>query len=88
MAQLSGKTAIVTGGRQGIGRAIVDGLVKSGARVLTCGRSPRPRELPDAVLWQQADMASRNDVEALKQVAGDAFGHVDILVNNAGIQIE
>ncbi len=88
MNQLSGKTAVVTGGRQGIGRAIVDGLVAEGARVLTCGRGARPDDLPDVVLWQQTDIADSADVEALKQVACDAFGAIGTLVNNAGLQIE
>lgn len=88
MSELSGKTAVVTGGRQGIGRAIVDAFVAEGVRVMTCGRGARPDDLPDAVLWQQADMASGADVEALRKAASDAFGTLGILVNNAGVQVE
>ena len=47
MRRLEGKTAVVTGGRQGIGRAIVDAFVSEGARVMTCGRGPRPEGLPE-----------------------------------------
>ena len=88
MARLKGKSALVTGGRQGIGRAIVDTFVAEGAEVITCGRGGRPDDLPNAVIWQQTDMASNVEVDALKQTVSEAFGSLDILVNNAGVQIE
>ena len=85
---LDGKTALITGGRQGIGRAIVDAFAAEGARVLTCGRGPRPKNLPEHIGWRTADMASSNDVEQLKDLVVDTFGELSVLVNNAGIQIE
>ena len=88
MMRLEGKTALVTGGRQGIGRSIVDTFVKEGARVISCGRGERPDDLPDNVLWQQTDMSLPDEVEALKQSTLEAFTTLDILVNNAGVQIE
>ena len=88
MAALKGKSAIITGGRQGIGRGIVDAFIGEGARVLTCGRGARPDDLPENVLWQQANVALAEDIAALKAIACDAFGKIDILVNNAGMQIE
>lgn len=84
---LLGKTAIVTGGGRGIGRAIVDRLVTDGARVLTCGRGSRPDNLPAEVAWVQADVSKSADAETIVRAAGDAFGAPTILVNNAGIQI-
>ena len=65
MAALAGKKAVVTGGRQGIGRGIVDAFVHEGATVLTCGRGGRSDDLLDAVHWQQCDMADAADVKRL-----------------------
>ena len=82
--RLEGKTALVTGGRQGIGRAIVETFIDEGGWVMTCGRGERPDELPEKVLWRQTDMSSNAEVTALKQEMLDNFGSLDILVNNAG----
>lgn len=88
MSGLAGQVAIVTGGGRGIGRAIVARLMADGARVLTCGRGPRPDDLPAGADWMQADVASPADAPALFARARDSLGPVTILVNNAGIQIE
>jgi NAD(P)-dependent dehydrogenase (short-subunit alcohol dehydrogenase family) len=88
MKNLAGKTALVTGGRQGIGRAIVDKFVAEGARVMTCGRGERPADLPAKVLWETTDVAARADVDVLTDRVVAEFGELAILVNNAGIQIE
>lgn len=88
MSRLEGKTALVTGGRQGIGRAIVDRFVAEGARVMTCGRGERPDDLPTEVLWETTDVAHRADVDTLTDHLVAEFGELSILVNNAGVQIE
>lgn len=89
MGRLVGKAALVTGGRQGIGRAIVDRFVSEGAEVMTCGRGERPVDLPAVVHWQQTDVSSSAEVEVLKKTVLAAFTDgLDILVNNAGIQTE
>lgn len=88
MSRLEGRAALVTGGRQGIGRAIVDAFMAEGADVATCGRGERPQDLPPTLGWRQADMASADDIEELRLEMLDRFGGLDILVNNAGIQIE
>ena len=88
MNRLQHKTALVTGGRQGIGRAIVDRFVSEGARVMTCGRGPRPDDLAADILWQTTDVSAKADVDRLTDSVVAEFGELAILVNNAGVQIE
>ena len=82
--RLQGKRAFVTGGRQGIGRGIVDAFIAEGAEVITCGRSQRPDDLPDQVDWRQLDVSDPDAVNAAVQ----GLAGVNILVNNAGVQVE
>ena len=86
--RLHEQAALITGGRQGIGRAIVDAFVSEGADVMTCGRASRPSDLPSIVGWTQTDLANKDEIEELSFLALDRFGGLDILVNNAGVQIE
>ena len=88
MGRLSGKTAIVTGGSRGIGRAIADRFHAEGAQVLTCGRGDRPDDLHPDIMWHSADMAIPADVAGLCAVSAGKWDQLDILVNNAGIQVE
>ena len=88
MGRLNGKTALVTGGRQGIGRAIAAEFAAQGAQVMICGRGKRPDNLPNKFLWQQADITQSDQVDALKQQVLLQFGFLSVLVNNAGVQIE
>ena len=84
MGMLKGKTALVTGGRQGIGRGIADRFVEEGAAVTLTGRGARPDDLPTHFGWSGTDVSDAAAVEALAA----SFDGLDILVNNAGVQIE
>src|SRR5208282_1273270 len=92
--ELRGKTAIVTGGSKGIGRATALRLVEEGASVLICARG---REALDEtasmarrhvegsrVETAEADLTRPDDIRRVVDQAVRAFGRIDILVNNAG----
>ena len=91
--ELKGKTAIVTGGSDGLGRAAAKKLAQEGANVIICAR--REKHLMDAaksiseetfgsVIGIQADVTSKDDCSRLINETIQNFGSIDILVNNAG----
>jgi gluconate 5-dehydrogenase len=91
---LEGKAAIITGGKQGIGRAIALAFAEAGADVAVCGRviedgklqavADEIQSLGRRSLAVQADISRKADVDNLVQRVMDEFGGIDILVNNAG----
>jgi 3-oxoacyl-[acyl-carrier protein] reductase len=89
---LGGRNAVVTGGAQGIGRAIVERLLVSGAAVAIWDRDQSRAEKTASELNAAGrvaafavDVAKLADVEAARDATLKAFGRIDILVNNAGI---
>ena len=95
MNRLAGKTALITGGNTGIGRAVALAFADEGADVAVCyiAREPEALSLVDAIratgrraFAQRADITREADVLALFAALMQQFGHLDILVNNAGIQ--
>ncbi|TAL06161.1 MAG: 3-oxoacyl-[acyl-carrier-protein] reductase [Chloroflexota bacterium] len=94
MIDLTGKSAVVTGGSRGIGRAIALRLALQGADVAFSyrGNAAAAEETAAAIratgrqaLPVQADVSQPEAADALIKAALEAFGKVDILVNNAGI---
>src|SRR4029450_5714647 len=90
MAAVSGKTAIITGGSRGIGRAIARALVSGGAHVMITGTQEKPlteggRGLGPSVVAERANVRDYSDVERAFNAAAVRFGGIDILVNNAGV---
>lgn len=92
--KLEGKTAIVTGGARGIGRAICLALAKEGANVVTCyahsaegaGETVRMcEELGVKASAIKADVVNNAEVAAMMAEVKADYGSIDILVNNAGI---
>ncbi|MFY9212993.1 MAG: SDR family oxidoreductase [Aestuariivita sp.] len=88
--QLTGKTAIVTGGASGFGAGIVQAFVAQGARVMIADINGKAAtalaaQIGAQAIAQQVDVANGSSVNAMAEAAIAAFGHVDILVNNAGV---
>ena len=91
MESLSGKTAIVTGGTRGIGRAIAELLLRQGASVAICGRTEESTrsavtELKPLgkIFGYAADISDAEQVSNFFRAVDSEFGKLDILVNNAG----
>jgi len=93
MASLEGKTALVTGASQGIGRACAITLAKAGARVALAARNEAKLNEVAAEITTLGgtaqtfvlDISSEESIKATAKAAVSHFGSVDILVNNAGI---
>lgn len=89
---LTGKTALVTGGSRGLGLQMAQALGEAGARVLLTSRKAADLEQAAAQLqaqgidaqWVAADCANEADIQRLVQEATQRLGGIDILVNNAG----
>jgi NAD(P)-dependent dehydrogenase (short-subunit alcohol dehydrogenase family) len=93
MGQLDNKTAVITGGGTGIGRAIAELFHREGAFVTVTGR--RKEKLIESaegissqgerVWYYPADMTIEDDIKNLLSAAYEKMGRIDILVNNAGV---
>lgn len=87
---LDGRKAVVTGGAQGIGRAIVERFLASGAQVTIWDRDralaeAAVAEIGGAVLLVQVDVTDWDAVRSAAARTAAEMGRIDILVNNAGI---
>jgi short-subunit dehydrogenase len=92
-AYFKDKVVVVTGGTDGIGRALVDALLDMGAKVATCGRNhdklySLQAAYPSAFLHiMVADVSSENDCRRFMETTIKNFGGIDILINNAGVSM-
>ncbi len=91
---LKGKSAVITGGVRGIGRAIAEKFCRQGADVLLCYRSNDEAAKKTAEELKQygtrvelikGDVSDPDHAEEAAKLAKELFGKVDVLVNNAGI---
>lgn len=89
----SNKVVAVTGGTDGIGKALVELLLSQGARVATCGRHHdklydlQTKYASSPLHTVVADVSSENDCRRFIESTIKVFGGIDILINNAGISM-
>ena len=87
------KVAIVTGGTEGIGRALVHALMEKGAKVATCGRNQdklyqlQMQYSNKTLHTVVADVSSYEDCQNLINSTVQTYGGIDILINNAGMSM-
>lgn len=88
--RLRGKTALVTGGAMGFGKAILSNFVAEGAQVLVLDiMEPSPVEAQDDsshnITYLRGDVTSPGDWQESLGRALSVYGHLDIVVNNVGV---
>lgn len=88
---LSGKTALVTGARRGLGRAMAVALAEAGTDIIGLGANPMPETAGEVeaagtgFAHVVCDLGASHDFDAIVADAAARFGRIDILVSNAGI---
>src|SRR4051794_35958893 len=94
--RLEGKVAVVTGGGSGLGRQVVLGMTREGAKVVVFDKNPEGGqavvdeigESPGDAVFQQGDVIVRDEIAAGIARAREEFGGFDVIHNNAGVQLE
>jgi len=87
------KVVVITGGSDGIGKALVDAFLVLGAKVATCGRNHdklyvlQQQNAGKTLLVQTADISKEKECESFINAVIQAYGTIDILINNAGISM-
>jgi len=93
MSFFQDKVVVVTGGSDGIGKALIEALIPLGAKVATCGRNhdkiyKLQMEYSNVLLHAVAcDVSDEQDCRRFIESTIDTFGGIDILINNAGISM-
>ncbi len=82
----SGKTAIVTGGSSGIGKATVDLLIEQGAKVIVLDlKNIDLKQQNDNLFYYKIDVTAEEQISNVIQVIDEKFHTIDILINSAGV---
>jgi short-subunit dehydrogenase len=87
------KVVAITGGSDGIGKALVENLLQQGAKVATCGRNNNKLnniKVPNAIhplFTVVADVSKENDCKNFIETTASHYGGLDVLINNAGISM-
>jgi len=85
----SGRTALITGGGSGIGRAVAVALAEQGMDVLVVGRRPDPlaatASLHTGIRHRVGDVTEAADIDGIVDAVTSELGRIDVLVNNAGM---
>jgi len=93
MSIFANKIVVITGGSEGIGKALVDAFLQQGAKVATCGRNyDKLYQLQSSypgkpLMIHTADVSKETDCRNFIDAVIRSFGTIDILINNAGISM-
>jgi short-subunit dehydrogenase len=93
MSFFNNKVVVITGGSDGIGKALVELFLQKGAKVATCGRSndklyQLQKSYPDEpLITYSTDVSNETDCSYFINEVVKIFGTIDILINNAGISM-
>jgi len=93
MANFKDKIVVITGGSDGIGKALVQQFLDAGAKVATCGRnndkllSLANECASNSLFTMQVDVANQAQCESFIKAVTDKWGGLDVLINNAGISM-
>jgi len=93
MSNFTDKIVVITGGSDGIGKALAAQFLALGAKVATCGRNENKlsllaTEFPSSNLYTaQVDVSKQEQSEAFIKQVVDNWGRIDVLINNAGISM-
>lgn len=93
MSYFDNKVVAITGGSDGIGKALIDALIPLGAKIATCARHydklyQLQMEYPNVMLHAIAcDVSKEQECKRFIESTVETFGTIDILINNAGISM-
>ena len=93
MSYYENKVVVVTGGSEGIGKALVESLLQLGAKVATCGRNYdklyrlQTHCAGKPLFVKATDVSKENECKTFIEEAIKIHGHIDILINNAGLSM-